>query len=160
MGRSASSEHKEVYHAAPRCQAPALSETSRRLYDRKKVCSDESQITGVFASQPMWWLDGPFGVGLPGRCKDDRVIARLGSPHAIQKTQPHIGKSPQSHRMTLAFRPFVLIVGVCPGFLGQAGASKLIQCDAQWFETGMAAMRLPKGAALVKRWSRHRSDRS
>jgi len=34
-----SSEHEEVYHAASRCQAAALSLTPRRLHGLKKTCS-------------------------------------------------------------------------------------------------------------------------
>ncbi len=45
-----SREHEGVYHAASRCQAASLPETSRRLHDLKKACSVEGKKPGAFAS--------------------------------------------------------------------------------------------------------------
>jgi len=45
-GGKPSTRQEEVYHAAPRCQVVALSETSRRLHGLKKTCHVEGQKSG------------------------------------------------------------------------------------------------------------------
>ncbi len=54
------SEHEQVYHAAPRGQAAALSLTARRLHAQLQACSVAGKKTGSFASlknsvpKPLW----------------------------------------------------------------------------------------------------------
>ena len=145
-------EHEQVYHAASGGLAASLSLTARRLHDVVKACSGKGKKTGRFASQQALWLRCAWGMGLLGHGKDRRIIAGVGSPHAIDNAQPHIGKRTQRHRMTLAFRPFALLVLVGPGFLLSTRAGKLIERVAQRLEAGMPTMSLAIVPTLVEYW--------
>jgi len=66
-----SSEHEQVYHAAPRCQAASLALTPRRLHGLRRPCLVEGKKTGDFASQRKTFLSrfGRMQMSLPRFCR-------------------------------------------------------------------------------------------
>src|SRR2546430_773835 len=110
--RNPSTWHKEVYHAAPRCQAASLSLTSRRLHGLNKACQVEGQKTGCcFASQgsarTAWvgteGLCSAFCVEALSRFKGAGLIPLLLVPDGKDNPHPQVGQ--RAHRLGVTF-PF------------------------------------------------------
>jgi hypothetical protein len=122
---SPSSEHDEVYHAASRCQAAALSLTARRLHGLKNACSGEGEKTARFfaAVQPAGRLGTrrrrlrrSSGVSSLCRLEGLGLIGLPLVPHGKDDPDPHIGQGPHSDGMTFPLTSLALVVGSCPGF--------------------------------------------
>jgi ABC-type multidrug transport system fused ATPase/permease subunit len=90
-GRSLSSEHVAVYHAAPRCQAASLSLTSLRLHGRLRVCSVEGKNTGGFAFGRQTFLRRFESVTLLGSFKGRRRIGSVGQMYVADELLPALG---------------------------------------------------------------------
>src|SRR5579863_4393880 len=146
-GRTLSTEHEEVYHAASQCQAASLPLTPRRLHDQKHVCSLKSKKTGGFASQTRVCLRSPC-MGQLSRLEGGRLIAFVLAPHGKDDSHPDVGKGTDRFGMTFALRSFALIVVPGPGFLLGTLPGKLVQSVAQRFTASIAAVGLGIGSAL------------
>jgi hypothetical protein len=145
-----SSEHEEVYHAASCRQAASLSLTAGRLHDLVKACSVEGKKTGRFASQRRGFLSGSGSMSEPSLIKGRSLIGALGGPESIENAHPHVGECPNGDRMTFAFFPFSLIVVQCPRLAPGRLPGKQVECIAQGFQTGRAAVSFLVGATLVE----------
>src|ERR1700719_1770594 len=137
-----SREHEEVYHAAARCQAAALSLTPRRLHGQKKACSIEGQKTGSLAAQSSEPLRGFRGVKLFGRHKSGRRIGLVRGQHGEENPCPDVGQSPDGHCMTFSFSSLALIICSGPAFLLSALPGQLMQHIAQRLDTTQPPMGL------------------
>jgi len=143
-GEIPSTWHEKVDHAASRCQAAALSLTSRRLHGRNKVCQVEGQKTGCcFAS-----LGNSLSMGSSGCLKDGGLIALFLEPHRVDHPYPHIRQGTHGDRMAFSFLPLALIVFQCPRFGERRLPGKLLHGIAQRFDAGIAPMRFGIGATL------------
>src|SRR5205807_7215482 len=114
QGRTPSTWHEEVYHAASRCQAASLSLTARRLHGLKKACQVEGQKTGgCFASQASLSPAGltaqalgrTFGVEPLCFFKGLGLILLLLIPHGEENPDPQVGQCTYCLRMTFALSP-------------------------------------------------------
>src|SRR6266480_3660223 len=155
--RKPSTWHGEVYHAAPRCQAAALTLTSRRLHGLKKACQVEGQKTGAcFASQPSERMS-QVSAGLSRTrsmstlCgfKGLWMITLMLVPDRKDDSDPDIGKCSHGLRVTFSFLAFALIIGSGPRFTLGRLPGKLVQGVAQGFDTRIASMRFGIGAAFI-----------
>jgi hypothetical protein len=149
-----STEHERVYHAAPQCQAAALSLTPRRLHDRQKACSVEGKKTGGFASQAWTELGDAGRMPLFCRNKSRWVIGGAGEPHGIQNPQPQVGESTYGDRMTFAFSPFAVIVLQCPRLTPGRLPGEQVEDIAQRFQTSGAPVCFLIIATLIQDGSR------
>jgi hypothetical protein len=134
--------HAEVYYAAFRCQAAALSLTPLRLHGLKMACPIERQKTGwYFASQetdlvlvrPHVWRLSRRGAMKPLGCYKDRgLIALLLVPQGKDDPYPYVGEGTDSHRMTFTLSALALVIVQSPVFpLG----ARLAQTDAAHYAT-------------------------
>src|ERR1700674_895698 len=115
-----SSKHKQVYHAAPRCQAASLSLTARRLHGLKNACSVEGKKTGGFASQRTVLLSGFEAMESLRLLKGSWIIGLVRLEHGEKNACPNIRQSPNGDAMTFAFCTFALVIGQSPIFLQRA----------------------------------------
>ncbi len=104
-----SREHEQVYHAASRCQAAALSLTPRRLHDLRRTCSVEGQKTGGLASPRPAPLRGSGSMVLLGGFKRGSLVGALRGPHSLEHPQPQVGEGADGHRMTFAVLPLSMV---------------------------------------------------
>lgn len=139
-----STRHKEVYHAASRCQAASLPETSHRLHGLFKVCQVEGQKTGCcFAS-----LGSSPGMVSSGCLKYSGLIALCLEPHGMDHSHPHIRKGTHRDRMAFPFLALALVVLQGPRFRARRLPGKLLHGIAQRFNASIASMGLGIGATL------------
>ena len=139
---TSSREPEEVYHAAARCQAAALSETSCRLHGQQRACSLEGQKTGALASQRSAILRGCWSVKLLSCHEGGRRIGRVRAQHGEENARPDVGQRSDGQRMTFPFRSLALIVGSGPTLLLGARPRQLMQRIAQRLDTPQPPMGL------------------
>src|SRR5712691_7979520 len=144
----ASSGHEIIYHAVPRCQAVALSLTSRGSHGLKKACSLEGQQPDVFASKRSVPRSSTDGMEQSGRFKDGRNRGRMGLSHGEEDPRPNGRQGTHCDALAFPFCSFALIGGASPGFLLGTLPSKGMQSIAQGFDTPLTTMWFGGGAAL------------
>ena len=142
-------EHEEVYHAASRCQAAALSLTARRLHGLKKACSGEGEKTARFFAAVQTGggsgtrrrrLRRSSGVGSLCRLEGLGLIGLPLVPQGKNDPDPHIGQGPHGDAMTFPLTSLALVVGNCPGFGLGALPGELVEGIAQGFDAAKAPM--------------------
>lgn len=155
--------HEQVYHAAIRCQAAALSLTPQRLRGEKKPCPAQGKKERGFSflstkavQASRGTSSGASGMRALSGCKRVGLITGLALPHTIDDADPDVSQRANSHTVTLALSSFAAIVGSRPVFLSGTLPGKLVEDIAQWFQTSKAFV----GFGVISAFEGHRRSAS